>query len=73
MSYFYIIQKNFPGTISAPTFLTPEYGISPPYYAASIPFVSSAIQLISPWGKEFIAVYEVSAEVLKPQVVNHIE
>lgn len=65
-------SKNFPGTISAPTFITPDYGTSPPYYAASIPFVASAIQLISPSGEAFIAVYEVSAEVVKPQIVDHI-
>lgn len=64
---------NFPGTISAPTFIVPDYGNSPPYFSASIPFVASGLQLISPKGEPFVAVYEVSAEIVKPTIINHIE
>ncbi len=61
-----------PGIISAPTRIMPNYGNSSPYYSASIPFVGSSVFLTTP-GEPFIAVYEVVADVLKPQIVLDID
>jgi hypothetical protein len=60
-----------PGIILAPTRIMPNYGNSSPYYSASIPFVGSSVFLTTS-GDPFIAVYEVVAEVLKPQIVLDI-
>jgi hypothetical protein len=56
-----------PGIISVPSVLIPDYGSSPPYFSASIPFVGSSVWLRTPHGDPFIAVYEVVAEVVQPQ------
>jgi hypothetical protein len=48
-----------------------NYGNSSPYYSASIPFVGSSVFLTTS-GDPFIAVYEVVADVLKPQIVLDI-
>lgn len=56
-----------PGVISVPSVLIPDYGSSPPYFSASIPFVGSSVWLRTPHGDPFIAVYEVVAEVVQPQ------
>lgn len=60
-----------PGIISAPTRIMPNYGNSPPYYSASIPFVGSSVFLTTS-GEPFVAVYEVVADVLQPQIVLDI-
>jgi len=49
----------------------PNYGNSPPYYSASIPFVGSSVFLTTS-GDPFIAVYDVVEDVLKPQIVLDI-
>ncbi len=58
-----------PGIVSAPSRITPDYGISPPYFSASIPFVGSSLFLSTMPGEyePFVAVYEVSAEIIQPQ------
>jgi hypothetical protein len=60
-----------PGIISAPTRIMPNYGNSPPYYSASIPFVGSSVFLTTS-GESFVAVYEVVAEILQPQIILDI-
>ncbi|MFZ0343552.1 MAG: hypothetical protein WAL24_00195 [Nitrososphaeraceae archaeon] len=61
-----------PGIISVPSRFIPEYGIAPPYFSASIPFVGSSVFLRTD-GEPFTAVYEVVADVLQPQTVVDIE
>jgi hypothetical protein len=60
-----------PGIISAPTRIMPNYGNSPPHYSASIPFVGSSVFLTTS-GEPFVAVYEVVAEILQPQIILEI-
>jgi hypothetical protein len=63
----------FPGNISAPSKIIPDYSeSSSPYFSASIPFVASTVVLRTS-GEPFIAVYEVHAEILQPKVINHLE
>jgi hypothetical protein len=63
----------FPGNISAPSRIIPDYsGSSPPYFSASIPFVASSI-LLRTNGESFIAAYEVSADIVQPKNIKHIE
>ncbi|MGH9978194.1 MAG: hypothetical protein ACRD8Z_20545 [Nitrososphaeraceae archaeon] len=57
-----------PGIISVPSRIIPDYGVSPPYFSASIPFVGSSVFLTTE-GEPFVAVYEVVADVLQPQLV----
>lgn len=57
-----------PGIISVPSRIIPDYGVSPPYFSASIPFVGSSVFLTTE-GEPFLAVYEVVADVLQPQLV----
>jgi hypothetical protein len=61
-----------PGLISFPSRIIPDYGISPPYFSASIPFVGGSLFLKTE-GEPFVAVYEVVADVLQPQIVVDIE
>jgi hypothetical protein len=49
----------------------PNYGNSPPHYSASIPFVGSSVFLTTS-GEPFVAVYEVVAEILQPQIILEI-
>lgn len=53
--------------ISVPSVIVPDYGTAPPYFSASIPFVGSSVFLRNINGEQFIAVYEVVAEVVQPQ------
>lgn len=55
----------FPGNISAPSRIIPDYrgGSTSPYFAASIPFVASSVVLRTN-GEPFIAAYEVSADIV---------
>lgn len=58
-----------PGIISAPSVIIPDYGTAPPYFSASIPFAGSSVYLKTTHGEQFIAVYEVVAEVVQPQAI----
>jgi hypothetical protein len=60
-------QHITPGIISVPSVIVPDYGSTPPYFSASIPFVGSSVYLKTTNGEPFIAVYEVVAEVVQPQ------
>jgi hypothetical protein len=64
----------FPGNISAPSRIIPDYrgGSTSPYFAASIPFVASSVVLRTN-GEPFIATYEVSAEIVQPKIIKHLE
>jgi hypothetical protein len=64
----------FPGNISAPSRIIPDYrgGSTSPYFAASIPFVASSVVLRTN-GEPFIAAYEVSADIVHPQIIKHLE
>jgi hypothetical protein len=53
--------------------IIPDYGISTPFFTASIPFVANAIALWSATGEPFIASYQVSAKLGQPEIVNDIE
>jgi hypothetical protein len=67
------VHPNAGYVLSAPTVIKPDYkGSSPPYYSASIPFVASSVVLRTLGGMPFIAVYEVSAHVGQPQLINNI-
>ncbi len=63
------------GIVSAPSRITPDYGINPPYFSASIPFVGSSLFLSTMSGEfdAFVAVYEVSAEIIQPQHVVDLD
>jgi hypothetical protein len=64
----------FPGNISAPSRIIPDYrgGSTSPYFAASIPFVASSVVLRTN-GEPFIAAYEVSADIVQPNIIKHLE
>ena len=64
----------FPGNISAPSRIIPDYrgGTTSPYFAASIPFVASSVVLRTN-GEPFIATYEVSADIVQPKIIKHLE
>lgn len=58
------------------TSIVPDYGISTPFFSASIPFVAHGVTL---WccstnlsGEPFIVGYEVSAKLGQPATVNNI-
>jgi len=61
-------ELGVPGIVSAPSRITPDYGIHPPYFSASIPFAGSSLFLSTMPGEyePFIAVYEVSADIIQP-------
>jgi hypothetical protein len=65
----------FPGNISAPSRIIPDYrgGSTSPYFSASIPFVASSVVLRTN-GEPFIAAYEVSADIVQPtKIIKHLE
>jgi hypothetical protein len=64
----------FPGNISAPSRIIPDYrgGSTSPYFSASITFVASSVVLRTN-GEPFIAAYEVSAEIVQPKIIKHLE
>jgi hypothetical protein len=63
----------FPGNITAPSRIIPDYsGSTSPYFSASIPFVASTV-VLSTIGGPFIAAYEVSADIVQPKIIKHIE
>jgi hypothetical protein len=64
----------FPGNITAPSRIIPDYrGSSSPYFSASLPFVASAVILRTNNGEPFIAAYEVSADIVQPERIKHLE
>ena len=63
----------FPGNISATSRIIPDYsGSTSPYFSASIPFVASSVVLRTN-GEPFIAAYEVSADIIQPKIIKHLE
>jgi hypothetical protein len=67
------IHHNAGHLLSAPTVIKPNYGdFSPPYFSASVPFVASSVVLRTLGGVPFIAVYEVSAHLGQPQIINNL-
>ena len=63
----------FPGNISAISRIIPDYsGSTSPYFSASIPFVASTVVLRTN-GEPFIAAYEVSADIVQPKIIKHLE
>jgi hypothetical protein len=65
----------FPGNISAPSRIIPDYrgASTSPYFAASIPFVASSVVLRTN-GEPFIVAYEVSADIVQqPKIIKHLE
>ena len=64
----------FPGNISAPSRIIPDYrgGRTSPYFSASIPFVASSVVLRTN-EQPFIAAYEVSADIVQPKIIKHLE
>jgi hypothetical protein len=64
----------FPGNLSAPSRIIPDYrgGSTSPYFSASIPFVASDVVLRTN-GEPFIVAYELSADIVKPKIINHLE
>ena len=53
--------------------IQPEYGTSTPYYSASIPFVASGVGFWSPVDKPFLVSYQLSANLVQPEIVNKID
>lgn len=67
------LTGNVEGNISAPSKIIPDYsGSSSPYFSASVPFVASQVVLRSNVGP-FIAAYEVSADIVEPKIIKHLE
>jgi hypothetical protein len=64
----------FPGNISAISRIIPDYrgGSTSPYFAASIPFVASSV-ILRTNGEPFIVAYEVSADIVQPKIIKHLE
>lgn len=59
-------ERGTPGEISVASVIVPTYGTHVPYFSASIPFVGDSVWLRIPDGEPFIAVYEVSADIIQP-------
>ena len=57
--------------LAAGSVLKPQYGDSPKYYSASIPFIADSIVLRA--NQPFVAVYLVSAQVQLPEPVIKIQ
>src|SRR5215210_1966522 len=64
----------FPGNVSAPSRIIPDYsGSASPYFSASIPFIASSVVLRTN-GEPFIAAYEVHADIIsQPKIIKHLE
>jgi hypothetical protein len=65
----------FPGNVSAPSRIIPDYsGSASPYFSASIPFVASSVVLRTN-EEPFIVAYEVSADIIQqqPKIIKHLE
>ena len=63
----------FPGNLSAPSRIIPDYrgGSTSPYFSASIRFVASSVVLRTN-GEPFIAAYEVSADIVHSKIIKHL-
>jgi len=63
-----------PGNISAPSRIIPNYkgASTSPYFSASIPFVASSV-ILRTNGEPFIVAYEVSADIVQPKIIKHLE
>ena len=62
-----------PGKIGIPSRIIPDYsGSTPPYFSTSVPFVASEV-LLRTNGELFIAAYEVSADIIQPKIIKHLE
>jgi hypothetical protein len=67
------LTGNVEGNISATSRIIPDYsGSTSPYFSASIPFVASSVVLRTN-GEPFIAAYEVSADIVQPKIIKHLE
>lgn len=64
----------FQGNVSTPSRIIPDYsgGSTSPYFSASMPFVASSVVLRTN-GEPFIVAYELSADIVKPKIINHLE
>ena len=66
------LTANVEGNLSAPSKIIPDYrGSSSPYFSASVPFVASQVVLRS--NEPFIAAYEVSADIVQPKIIKHLD
>jgi hypothetical protein len=64
---------DFPGNMSAPSRIIPDYsGSTSPYFSASIPFVASSV-ILRTNGEPFIAAYDVFADIVEPKIIQHHE
>ena len=64
----------FPGNISAPMYMEPDYsGNTLPYFSASTPFSASFVILRTFNGEPFTAAYKVSANLIQHEIVRHFE
>ena len=61
------------GLMIASSIINPDYGISPPYFSASIPFAGSNLYLTTQQSDPFVAVYEVSADIIQPQNIVNLQ
>jgi hypothetical protein len=61
------------GLMSASSIINPDYGVSPPYFSASIPFAGSNLYLTTQQSEPFVAVYEVSADIVQPQNIVDLD
>lgn len=59
-------EKGTPGEISVASVIVPDYGAHAPYFSASTPFVGDSLWLRTPDGESFVAVYEVSSDIIQP-------
>jgi hypothetical protein len=63
----------FPGNISAISRIISDYsGSTSPYFSASIPFIASSVVLRTN-EEPFITAYEVSADIIQPKIIKHLE
>ena len=61
------------GLMSASSIINPDYGVSPPYFSASIPFAGSNLYLTTQQSEPFVAVYEVYADIIQPQNIVNLD
>ena len=61
------------GLMSTSAIINPDYRVSPPYFSVSIPFAGSNLYLTTQQGDPFVAVYEVSADIIKTQNIVNLQ
>ena len=60
------------GLMSASSIINPDYGVSPPYFSASIPFAGSNLYLTTQQSEPFVAVYRFMLTLYNAQnIVNY--